>query len=55
VGGHPVRATLIGIIYGLNLDSMPELHWPLGYPMAVFLMIAMGVALYLVFKRRRWL
>ena len=26
-----------------------------GYPMAVFLMIAMGVALYQVFKRRRWL
>ena len=55
MGGHPVRATLIGTIYGMNFDSMPELHWPLGYPMAVFLMIAMGVALYLVFKRRRWL
>ena len=34
---------------------MPELHRPLGYPMAVFLMITMGMVLYLVFKRRRWL
>ena len=47
--------TLIGTIYGMNFDHMPELGWSLGYPMAVFLMIAMGVVLYLVFKRRHWL
>ena len=41
--------------HGMNFDTMPELHRPLGYPMAVFLMIAMGVVLYQVFKRRRWL
>ena len=34
---------------------MPELGWPLGYPLAVLLMLAMGVVLYLVFKRRHWL
>jgi len=38
--------TLIGTIYGMNFDTMPELHWTLGYPMAVFLMVAMGVVLY---------
>src|SRR5664279_5097608 len=48
VGGHSVAPTLIGTIYGMNFDTMPELHRPLGYPMAVFLMIAMGVVLYLV-------
>jgi magnesium transporter len=47
--------TLIGTIYGMNFDHMPELRWSLGYPMAVFLMIAMGVVLYLIFKRRHWL
>jgi magnesium transporter len=50
--------TLIGTIYGMNFDTMPELHWPLGYPMAVFLMIALIVVLYQVFKvfkRRHWL
>jgi len=30
-------------------------HRTLGYPMAVFLMIALGVAHYLMFKRRHWL
>jgi len=47
--------TLIGTVYGMNFDHMPELHWTLGYPMAVFLMLAMGVVLYVVFKRRHWL
>ena len=54
VGGHSVAPTLIGTIHGMNFDTMPELHRPLGYPMAVFLMIAMSVVLYLVvFKSRR--
>ena len=28
--------TLVGTIYGMNFDHMPELNWKLGYPMAVF-------------------
>ena len=47
--------TLVGTIYGMNFEHMPELGWSLGYPMAVFLMIAMGFVLFWVFKRRRWL
>ena len=47
--------TLVGTIYGMNFEHMPELGWSFGYPMAVFLMIAMGFVLYLVFKRRHWL
>jgi len=47
--------TLVGTIYGMNFEHMPELAWDLGYPMAVLLMIATGFVLYLVFKRRRWL
>lgn len=47
--------TLIGTIYGMNFDFMPELHWPLGYPLAVGLMVVMGGALYLAFKRKHWL
>ena len=47
--------TLVGTIYGMNFDAMPELGWTLGYPMAVLLMLALGVVLYLVFKRRQWL
>ncbi len=47
--------TLVGTVYGMNFDHMPELDWVFGYPFAVLLMAAMGLTLYLVFKRRNWL
>lgn len=47
--------TLMASIYGMNFDSMPELHWDLGYPMAIVLMIVSAVLPYLYFKRKRWL
>ncbi|GAA4068454.1 magnesium and cobalt transport protein CorA [Nonomuraea soli] len=47
--------TLVGTIYGMNFDFMPETHWVLGYPFAVMLMGAVCVILYFVFKRRDWL
>ena len=47
--------TLVGTIYGMNFDTCPNWAWSFGYPMAVLLMVAMGVVLYLVFKRRHWL
>jgi magnesium transporter len=47
--------TLVGTIYGMNFDHMPELHWQLGYPFALGLMLVTSVTLYLVFKRRGWL
>jgi magnesium transporter len=47
--------TLVGTVYGMNFDRMPELHWRYGYPMALGLMLATSTALYLIFKRRHWL
>ncbi|MEJ8279213.1 magnesium and cobalt transport protein CorA [Pseudonocardia spirodelae] len=47
--------TLIAGIYGMNFDTMPELHWTLGYPMALGLMLLLGLVLYLAFKRNDWL
>jgi magnesium transporter len=47
--------TLIGTVYGMNFDHMPELHWVFGYPLAIALMLATSVGLYLVFKRKGWL
>ena len=32
--------TLVGTVYGMNFDAMPELHWHLGYPFALLLMVA---------------
>ncbi|MFK3985136.1 magnesium and cobalt transport protein CorA [Micromonospora sp. NPDC050397] len=47
--------TLIGTIYGMNFDHIPELHWSFGYPFALALMALVCTCLYLVFKRRDWL
>ena len=47
--------TLVGTVYGMNVDYMPELHWTLGYPFALVLMLAGSVSLYVAFKRRGWL
>ncbi|MES2035856.1 MAG: magnesium transporter CorA family protein [Pseudomonadota bacterium] len=47
--------TLVGSIYGMNFDHMPELHWYYGYPLALgAMMIAMAVPLWL-FRRKGWL
>jgi magnesium transporter len=47
--------TLIGTIYGMNFEHMPELRWFFGYPFALVLMVLTSVGLYLIFKRRGWL
>jgi len=47
--------TLIGTVYGMNFDNMPELHWPLGYPFALILMALVSLTLFAIFKRRHWL
>ncbi|MCT9006134.1 magnesium and cobalt transport protein CorA [Streptomyces rhizosphaerihabitans] len=47
--------TLVGTIYGMNFDHMPELHWVFGYPFAIILMAVVCTSLYVIFKRKRWL
>jgi magnesium transporter len=47
--------TLIGTVYGMNFEHMPELHWTLGYPFALVLMLLPSGSLYLIFKHRGWL
>ena len=47
--------TLIGAIYGMNFEHMPELDWPYGYPMALTLMLASAVVPLWYLKRHGWL
>jgi magnesium transporter len=47
--------TLIGTVYGMNFEHMPELGWLLGYPFALLLMVLVSAGLFLLFKRRRWI
>lgn len=42
-------------VYGMNFDDMPELHWTFGYPLAMGVMIAIGVAMLGYFRFKRWL
>ncbi|WP_423920619.1 magnesium and cobalt transport protein CorA [Frigoribacterium sp. 2-23] len=47
--------SLVSGIYGMNFENMPELHWHLGYPFALGLMLALSVVLFVTFRRRHWL
>jgi magnesium transporter len=47
--------TVIGSIYGMNFDHMPELHWLLGYPFALLLMFASSLTVWIISKRAGWL
>ena len=46
--------TVVGTIYGMNFDRMPELKWVFGYPFAIVMMIVSAIVPYWYFKRRRW-
>ncbi|SLE71151.1 Mg2+/Co2+ transporter [Mycobacteroides abscessus subsp. bolletii] len=50
-----VAPTIVGSIYGMNFDDMPELHWTFGYPFALGLMVAMSIGLWFTFKKKGWL
>lgn len=47
--------TLIASMYGMNFDFMPELHWQLGYPFAIGLMIISTLLILLIFKLKKWM
>jgi len=47
--------TVITGIYGMNFDFMPELHWKIGYPLVLLLMLIVSVSMVTYFRRRNWL
>lgn len=47
--------TMIASIYGMNFEHIPELHWRLGYPFGLMLMLLSAVAPYWYFRHRKWL
>jgi magnesium transporter len=47
--------TLIGSIYGMNFERMPELHWHYGYLWALCLMFLSAAGPLLYFRVKRWL
>ncbi len=53
--GLVAAPTLVGSIYGMNFDHMPELHWLYGYPMALILMALSSLVVFIISKRAGWL
>jgi magnesium transporter len=47
--------TMIGGIYGMNFETMPELGWTYGYPLVLGVMITVCVVVYRKLKRAGWL
>ena len=41
-------------IYGMNFQNMPELAWPLGYPIALSLMVLIAIIMSLYFWKKGW-
>lgn len=49
-----VVPTIIGSIYGMNFEYLPELKWEYGYPASLLLMVLACVGVYFFFKKRGW-
>ena len=47
--------TFVASVYGMNFDKMPELHWYLGYPMALGVMVLLSAALFGIFRKKDWI
>jgi magnesium transporter len=47
--------TAIAGLYGMNFEDMPELHWRYGYFAILGVIVIVCIALYLAFRRARWL
>ena len=50
-----IPLTFIAGIYGMNFSYMPELHWKYGYFAVLGLMLVIGIALGMFFKKKKWL
>ncbi len=50
-----IPLTFIVGVYGMNFEVMPELRWRYGYAAVWGVMLAIGVGLFVWFRRRRWL
>ncbi len=53
--GLVAAPALVGSVYGMNFDHMPELHWTFGYPFALLLMFSASLTVFLISRRAGWL
>lgn len=49
-----IPLTFLAGIYGMNFQVMPELNWKWSYPILLFIMLVLGVGMYIYMRRKRW-
>lgn len=55
IAGIFMPLTLITGIYGMNFENMPETHWKYGYFAILIIIFAMGVGMFFLIRKRKWL
>ena len=50
-----IPITFIAGVFGMNFKYMPELEWRWAYPIVWLVMLAIGIAMLIGFRRRKWL
>ena len=50
-----VPLSFLAGLYGMNFDSIPELHWEYGYFILLGVMFTLAVGLIYIFKRKNWM
>ena len=47
--------TMIAGVYGMNFEHMPELKWPIGYPLSLAIMFGIDAVLFFRFRKAGWI
>ncbi|MBM3292656.1 magnesium/cobalt transporter CorA [Candidatus Bathyarchaeota archaeon] len=55
IGTIFIPLTFIAGVYGMNFNYMPELREWWGYPMALIIMLIVGITMLLYFRRKKWI
>ncbi|UCF77899.1 MAG: magnesium/cobalt transporter CorA [Candidatus Eiseniibacteriota bacterium] len=50
-----IPVTFVAGIYGMNFENMPELRFPFGYPVALLVMLGIGIAMLVYFRKKGWI
>jgi magnesium transporter len=49
-----IPLSFIAGVYGMNFKFMPELDIPIAYPIVLIAMFVIGIAMIILFKKKKW-
>lgn len=50
-----IPLSFIAGLYGMNFTNMPELHNQYGYPITLFLMLALALVMLVYYRKKKWI